>query len=81
MTYQEIQDEVTTALADRLGIKAEDVNLDADLTDDINLDSLDRAELIMRLEETAGVKLDDLALEEIYTPRQLIDLVASLSDG
>jgi len=50
----------------------EDINLDSDLERDVGLDSLGRAELILRLDKAFKVRLPDRLLGEADSPRDLL---------
>jgi long-chain acyl-CoA synthetase len=44
---------------------------------DLGLDSMERVELLVELEHTLGAEVDDSAAAEVYTVRELVDLVRS----
>ena len=48
-----------------------EANLDSSLTEDLGIDSLGRAELMVRLEREFGASLPEAALSEVRTPRDL----------
>ena len=54
------------------------IPLDASLTKDLALGSLERVELAMRLEQAAGVELGETVLAEADTPRQLAAALTQL---
>ncbi len=56
--------------------RARQVGADDHLELDLGLDSLDRIELLVFLERTFGVKIDEPALAEYNTPRRLADVIA-----
>ena len=60
MDKQEIEERVINLLVDYSKAEDNPINLDSKLDDDIGLDSLDRMEAIMRLEEEFGVKFSSL---------------------
>ena len=53
------------------------VNLDSDIDTDIGLDSLGRAELLLRLDREFKVRLPDSLIGEARTPRDLLDAVTA----
>ncbi len=81
MDYESIRQLVTTEIADRLGIKEEEVDLEADLNTQLHLDSVDRMELIMRLEETVDIHIREEDLDRVTSARKLVDLAYSLVNG
>ena len=56
----------------------EDINLDSDLERDVGLDSLARAELILRLDRAFKVRLPDRLIGEADTPRNLLMALQAL---
>ena len=58
------------------------ISPDTSLELDLGLDSMQRIELLVSVEEELGGKVDEAALGEIYTVRQLVDaVVASVAAG
>jgi len=53
------------------------VELDSQLERDLGLDSLARVELLARIEQAFGVRLDDAVLGSAETPRDLLVAVAA----
>jgi acyl carrier protein len=56
---------------------ADKVTPDARFADDLDADSLDLVELVMALEETFAVTVDETELEGIETVGQAFDLIAA----
>jgi acyl carrier protein len=56
---------------------ADKITRDARFADDLDADSLDLVELIMALEETFEITVDETELEGIETVGQAFDLVAA----
>ncbi|MBU1086065.1 MAG: acyl carrier protein, partial [Candidatus Omnitrophica bacterium] len=46
-----VEDKVKSIIVDQLGVKAEEVTINASFVDDLGADSLDTVELVMALEE------------------------------
>ena len=59
-------------VAETLGVGPEDLSLDVSLTDDLAADSLDLAELAVRLENDLGVSLSDGAIDQVRTYGDLV---------
>ena len=55
MEFEKMRD----IIVETLGCEAEQVTLEASLADDLGADSLAAVELVMALEEAAGIKIDD----------------------
>ncbi|RKZ33894.1 MAG: hypothetical protein DRQ37_08355, partial [Gammaproteobacteria bacterium] len=54
-----------------------EVELDSDLDTDIGLDSLARAELVLRLDRAFKARLPERLIAEAATPRDLLEAVAA----
>lgn len=60
-----------------LSVDASQVTPEARFGDDLDADSLDLVELVMRLEEEFDITVDESELEGIETVGQALDLVTS----
>lgn len=63
MKFEQLRD----IIVDTLGCDAEAVTPEASLTNDLAADSLAIMELVMALEEAAGIKIDDSELPDLKT--------------
>lgn len=73
MEFEKVRDVIVETLA----CEAEQVTMEARLAEDLGADSLASVELVMALEETAGVSIDDEALPNLKT---VGDIVKYLED-
>lgn len=71
---QEILETVREHLSSR-GIDAETVGMDASLSDDVGLDSLDTVELTLALEQRYGIEIPDSELEDLVTVGDAVQLI------
>jgi acyl carrier protein len=71
-------EKVKQIIADELGVELESIELDSDLVDDFDADSLDAVELIMAIEEAFDVEIDDTAAGNIKTVLDIIDYLESV---
>ena len=62
-----VQDKVKSIVAEQLGVKPEEVTLEAKFVEDLGADSLDTVELVMALEEEFGIEIPDEDAEKITT--------------
>jgi len=62
-----VQDKITEIIVEQLGVKPEEVTLEASFIDDLGADSLDTVELVMALEEEFGIEIPDEDAEKITT--------------
>ena len=67
MTTQEIQDKVVEIIAKQLEIEKEKVKPETKIAEDLGADSLDRAEMVMDLEDEFDVNIPDDAETKIKT--------------
>lgn len=67
----------TACAVEILGVSADQVTMEARFGDDLDADSLDLVELVMKLEEEFDVTVDESELENIETVGQAFDLVMS----
>ena len=76
MTREEILDHLKGFLVELFDVPAEDVTLDASLYEDLDLDSIDAVDLVIKLQDLTGKKI---APEEFRTVRTVGDVVDQVS--
>jgi|SaaInl4_135m_RNA_FD_contig_123_22734_length_1134_multi_24_in_2_out_2_2 acyl carrier protein len=74
---QDVYAVLVEMVAKQLAIDANQIKVGATL-ENLGVDSLDRVELIMQIEEKFGVALDDVTAEKLETVDQFVDYVHSL---
>jgi acyl carrier protein len=62
-------------MAKTFGLDEEQITLEARLVDDLRLDSLDQAELLVLLERETGEGLPESELEKVRTVNDILDLL------
>ena len=70
-------DTIKSIVAQQLNIDKATITEDASLTS-LGADSLDRVEIVMKLEEDFSVEIDDDAADKILTVGQAIDYIHGL---
>jgi len=70
-------EEVKAVIVEALNVKAEEVTLESNLRDDLDIDSLDAVELVMELEDTFGVKIEDAEAQKFATVKDIVDFIKS----
>lgn len=65
-------EKVRDVIVDTLGCEAEAVTMEATLTEDLGLDSIDAMELNIALEDALGVAISDEALKEMKTVGDIV---------
>ena len=73
MEFEKVRD----IIVETLGCEAEQVTLEASLTDDLGADSLSSVELVMALEEAAGISIDDGDVAGLKTVGDIMNYLAA----
>ena len=74
-TKAEILAALCALAAKQVGLDAQTVAPESDLFTDLNFDSLDAVEFVMKIEEEFDVSIDDRSAENVRTPRQALALL------
>ena len=72
----DIEQRIKQAVAEQLGIKAEEIKNEASFMDDLGADSLDLVELVMSFENDFDITIPDEDSNEITTVQSAIDYVS-----
>ena len=75
----EIESRVKAIIIEKFGVKDADVIPEANFTNDLHADSLDRVELIMEIEDEFGISIPEDAAEKIATVGDAIKFVKELA--
>ncbi|MBO6634129.1 acyl carrier protein [Parvibaculum sp.] len=78
MTRDEIYETLKGFLVELFEIPEEQISLDAHLADDLDLDSIDAVDLILKLQEFIGRKVSAEQFRSVRTVRDVIDQVNEL---
>ena len=73
MEFEKVRD----IIMETLGCDAEKVTLEASLTEDLEADSLASVELVMALEEAAGISIDDADVAGLKTVGDIMNYLAA----
>ncbi len=68
-------EKVKDTIVSTLGCSAEEVTLEANITDDLGADSLDAVEMSMALEEEFGMTIPDDELANFKTVKDIVDYI------
>lgn len=71
MTYEKIKN----LLVEELDLDAEEVTLTSQLKDDLGADSLDMVDLIMSIEDTFDIKVDESQAANIKTVEDIVNYI------
>lgn len=75
MNTSEIESRVKKIVVEQLGVKEDEVTVDASFVDDLGADSLDTVELVMALEEEFGTEIPDEDAEKIITIKDAVGYI------
>ena len=70
---------LTKAAVDVLSVSADQITEQASFADDLDADSLDLVELVMQLEDSLDVTIDEDDLGEVRTVGDAVDLILAAS--
>ena len=70
-----IKDRVKIIFAQQVGVAVESMHDNMSLVDDLNFDSLDLIEIIMELEQTFSIVIDDTEYNDSFTLQQTVNLI------
>lgn len=70
-----ISQQVTRILVEKLGIAETEVTPDANFIKDLGIDSLDYAELVMEFEQTFDIRIPDNDAEQLQTMKQAVSYI------
>jgi acyl carrier protein len=73
----EIEARVKKIVVEQLGVKEDEVAVDASFVDDLGADSLDTVELVMALEEEFETEIPDEDAEKIITIKDAVAYITS----
>lgn len=74
-------DKIVDVVVEQLGVKKEEVKLDARFVEDLGADSLDTVELVMTLEEEFGIEIPDEDAEKAKTVGDVINYIDAKVKG
>jgi acyl carrier protein len=82
LTTTEISEKARSVLAEELKVGVEELQPEKRIAEDLGADSIQRLELVMKLEEAFGIKIPDDDAMALVTVQDAIDYVQKhLSDG
>jgi acyl carrier protein len=74
----EIAEKLIELAAEQAGVNAYEITLETHLLDDLNFDSLDTIEFVMKIEEEYDVNIPDKRAEEARTIGQAAEMLLGL---
>ena len=77
MIFEKLKD----IIAEQVSVEADEVNLDANIQDDLGADSLDVVDLITTIEDEFDISIPDEAVEEIKTVGDIVNYIEKNTDA
>jgi len=74
----DIYNTLVTIIRDDFEVDAEDINMQASLYDDLDLDSIDAVDLVVKLREITGKKIDPDAFKKVRTIEDVVNELEKL---
>lgn len=71
----ELREEVIAVIAEKAGVAPEEVKPGTELENDLDLDSLDKIELLMEFEKRYNIQTEDGEIENLKTVADVIAIV------
>lgn len=78
-TKEEILSMLTELLVDEFELPAEDITVDAKLYEELDLDSIDAVDLVVRLREITGQKIAPESFKQVRTVGDIVNALTELS--
>jgi acyl carrier protein len=75
---QELLEELTKILSEEFEIDANSINADANLYEDLGIDSIDAVDLIVRLRELTGKRVPPEDFKKVRTVGDIVQVIRSL---
>ena len=77
-TAAEIYDVLHGILENEFEIDAEDISLEANLYEDLDLDSIDAVDLVVKLREITGKKIEPDTFKQVRTVQDVVSEIEKL---
>ncbi len=76
MTRDEVFAQIRAMMVEMFELEESDVTLEAKVFEDLDLDSIDAIDLVARLQQLSGRRVEEEKLREVRTVQDIVDLVA-----
>ena len=77
-TNEEVLDHIKQIFVEDFDLDADDVVLEAELYDDLDIDSIDAVDLMVALKKKTGEKIDPDAFKQVRTVGDIVEAVHNL---
>lgn len=72
-----VEEKLKTIIANQLGIESSVILVDKKIVNDLGADSLDIIEIVMDVENTFGITIEDAEYQDADTVQKIVDLINS----
>jgi acyl carrier protein len=80
MTNEQLFTMLSTILEDDFEVDADDITLEANLYEELDLDSIDAVDLVVKLREKTGKKIEPDDFKQVRTVEDIIIAIKKLLD-
>ncbi|PKI13859.1 acyl carrier protein [Colwellia sp. 12G3] len=80
MTNEQLFTMLSNILEEAFEVEAEDITLEANLYEDLDLDSIDAVDLVVKLREQTGKKIEPDDFKQVRTVEDVIVAIKKLLD-
>lgn len=77
MTRGELLDHVRRTIAELFEFEVDEVRAESTVFEDLDLDSIDAIDLVAKLQQLTGERIEEQAMRRVRTVGDLVDLVAA----
>lgn len=78
MTRGEILEHISRSLAQMFELDPDEVRPEANLYEDLDLDSIDAVDMAVKIQEITGKRVDEKSLRSARTVDDVVDLIVAL---
>jgi acyl carrier protein len=76
MTRDQVFEQIQAIMVEMFELEAEDVTMEAKVFQDLDLDSIDAIDLVARLQQLTGRRVEEDRLREVRTVADIVGLVS-----
>jgi len=69
------EEKLKKIIANQLGIESDSISLENKIVDDLGADSLDIVEIVMDVENSFSIKIEDAEYQDADTVQKIVDLI------
>ena len=77
MTHEQIYNDVRAMMADTFELEPERITMDARLYEDLELDSIDALDMVVKLQELIHRRVEERELRALRTVSDVVEMVAA----